>query len=213
MKRDDIMKPQGQREKAKPASRQGGEPHLQREKNNSYEKETELSGSRVGKNPASDKSKKSFREDPTQVREDPAQVGAVERTRIYRAGSHSPSEKEVEQNDPMNDPPSGWLVVVDGPGKGHVLKVGYGANSIGRSSSERISLDFGDDTISSKGQAVLSYDSRGKSFYLQGGGTNLIYVDDKPVFAPQELKPFTVILIGDTTLRFVPLCGESFSWD
>jgi len=145
------------------------------------------------------------------------------RTRIYRPGRQtaSPSAPQQPQDAPsaaqagsMDDPPVGWLVIVDGPGQGSVVTIGNGANSIGRDAAERLSLDFGDEMISRSAHATVTYDPRGKRFYIQhGGGTNLTYVNDQPVLAPQELAPNTHILIGNTTLRFVPLCGEQFDWD
>ncbi len=141
------------------------------------------------------------------------------RTRVYRparpAASPSPAGTSSElQVAAMKDPPVGWLVVIGGPGQGNVLTLGNGTNSIGRNRSERLSLNFGDEMISRSGHATITYDPRGKKFYFQhGGGTNLSYVNDQPVLAPQELPANTHIMIGNTTLRFVPLCGEQFDWD
>ncbi len=121
------------------------------------------------------------------------------------------NETEITKSD---DPPVGWLVVVDGPGRGASLTLGNGVNSIGRDANQRLPLDFGDELISRAGHATITYDPRGKKFYIQhGGGTNLTYVNDQPVLAPQELTASTHILMGNTTLRFVPLCGEEFDWD
>jgi hypothetical protein len=118
--------------------------------------------------------------------------------------------------DPMQDPISGWLVVVKGPGKGHFLKLGFGQNSIGRSASERVSVDFGDGQVSRANHATISYDPRGNQFYIQpGSGTNMTYLDNQPapVLQPMILPAFSHISIGETTLRFVPLCGENFTWE
>ena len=122
-------------------------------------------------------------------------------------------EQNLSSPEAMDDPPAGWLVVVKGPGKGNALTLGYGTNSVGRSRDERVCLDFGDERISRKGHAVITYDSRGRKFYVQQGrGTNLVYMKDEVVLAPTLLLPFASLLIGDTTLRFVPLCGDAFDW-
>lgn len=114
----------------------------------------------------------------------------------------------------MDDPPAGWLVVVRGPGQGNVLTVGHGANAIGREPDERIRIDFGDETISRRGHATVTYDPRGKTFYVQhGGGKNLTYLEDAPVLALTKLTGFSRIQVGDTLLLFVPLCGERFDWE
>ena len=67
----------------------------------------------------------------------------------------------------MGDPPVGILVVVDGPGRGNVVTFGYGMNSVGRSQTERITLDFGDDRISREGHAMVTYDGKSSSSISQ----------------------------------------------
>ena len=140
------------------------------------------------------------------------------RTRVFRPGKSLPEQPSQPahptQSNTMDDPPVGWLVVISGPGQGNFVVLGNGVNSIGRDASERLVLDFGDQHISRKSHAIITYDPRSKKFYLQqGGGINLIYVNDAPVLTPQELQPNTDIVLSATTLRFVPLCGESFDWD
>ena len=122
-------------------------------------------------------------------------------------------EAAAQQKDAMDDPVVGWLVVVSGPGKGRALQLGYGANPIGRGNEVRVSLDFGDEEISRSGHAVLTYDPRGRKYYLQhGGGRNLTYLGDQPVLSPVELENLVHICIGNTELRFVALCGDQFDW-
>lgn len=129
--------------------------------------------------------------------------------------SHATEDTSAgQQVDAMADPVVGWLVVVDGPGKGHYLKLGNGQNSIGRGTTERIKLDFGDELISRSNHAMLTFDPRGGEFYIQqGSGTNLAYLDDSPVLAPTKLASGNRITLGETTLMFAPLCGDNFSWD
>ena len=145
------------------------------------------------------------------------------RTVLHRPGSRTPTAApvearveaghEAETSDGMADPVVGWLVVVAGPGKGQVCKLGYGTNSLGRGENARARLDFGDEQISRENHAALTYDPRGRKFYLQhGGGVNLTYLGDSPVLTPTPLEPMQDISIGDTTLRFVPFCGPDFDW-
>lgn len=131
-------------------------------------------------------------------------------TRIYRppsvSGSNDPTKNESELV-------VGWLVVVDGPGKGNSRALGYGVNTIGRANTERVPLDFGDPEITREKHALLTYDHKGKKFYLQhGGGANLTYVGETPVLQPVELKGREIIGIGQTKLSFIPFCGSDFSW-
>jgi hypothetical protein len=138
-------------------------------------------------------------------------------TRIFRptkASTTSPDGSITPSRDSFSiEPVVGWLVITEGPGKGQSLKLGFGMNSIGRANDERISLDFGDEEISRKGHAQVTYDPKGNKFYLQhGGGINLTYLGDSPVLQAIELKGRELISIGNTKLAFIPFCGTDFSW-
>lgn len=136
-------------------------------------------------------------------------------TKIFRPGASGgdKSSGDLGKSKFSKEPVVGWLVITDGPGRGQSLEIGYGMNSIGRDDSERISVDFGDEQISRKSHALLTYDTRGRKFYIQhGGGVNLTYVGDIPVLQTHELKGRDVISIGDTKLTFVPFCGSDFEW-
>ena len=120
---------------------------------------------------------------------------------------------ETSPHDSMHDPVVGWLVVVDGPGAGSSLRLGSGQNTLGRGQEARVKLDFGDSQISRAIHAVVAYDPKGNRFYVQQGmGTNLTYLNGKPVLAPTPLSSGSEILLGVTTLRFVALCDDSFNW-
>jgi hypothetical protein len=115
--------------------------------------------------------------------------------------------------DPLRDPPVGLLLVLAGPGRGSALPFGYGMNSVGRGEDQRVRLDFGDERISRKSHAIITYDGAARKFYLQhGGGPGLTYLDDEPVLTPAELSGRERIRLGDTVLLFVPLCGPEFDW-
>jgi hypothetical protein len=137
-------------------------------------------------------------------------AGEDERTRIVgaRKAAGAPAAKDF-----LEDPVVGWLVIIEGPGKGMSLKVGYGQNSIGRAPNQRIRLDFGDDQISREDHAFIVYDPKGHKFYVRNGSSaNLTYVGDIPVLAPVELLETADLTIGGTILRFVPFCGPHFDW-
>ena len=130
------------------------------------------------------------------------------------ASADSQAAGSTSQNDAMSDPVAGWLVVVKGPGMGQVMQIGHGQNTIGRESSQRIQVDFGDDQVSRQNHAMITYDPRGRQFYLsQGTGSNLAYLNDAPVLAPTALESHCEITLGETVLRFVPFCSQDFSWD
>jgi FHA domain len=116
--------------------------------------------------------------------------------------------------DAAYDPVVGWLVIVEGPGKGRSLELGMGANAIGRNATQKIALDFGDHEIHREKHALLVYDPRSKRFFLQGSADarNLTYIGNDLVLVPVELKGGETIIVGQTHLRFIPLCGPDFSW-
>ncbi len=108
----------------------------------------------------------------------------------------------------------GWLVVVSGPGQGRSLEIGTGQNQIGRDSTNRIALPFGDRTISREIHAVVVYDPRSRSFFVSNNqvGANLTYLNGDVVLSHSKLTLGDQIQIGATYLRFVPFCGEAFDW-
>ena len=130
-------------------------------------------------------------------------------TRIigYNTAAVSDGQKQVE-------PVVGWLIVIDGPGKGNYRPVYTGSNTIGRNANQRISIDYGDDTISSEQQAFLVYDGKKRQFQLVPnlGRPNLVHLNDGALLANSEIKTRDKITIGRTTLLFLPLCGPEFDW-
>ena len=57
-----------------------------------------------------------------------------------------------------------------------------GMNSVGRDASQRISLSFGDESISREEHAFITYDEEQRCFYLQHGGKpNIIRLGATPV--------------------------------
>ncbi|MEE8340429.1 MAG: FHA domain-containing protein [Xanthomonadales bacterium] len=117
------------------------------------------------------------------------------------------------ENQALKDPVAGFLAVISGPGRGSVSMLHYGKNSIGRDVSQAIALDHGDRRISRENHCTVTYDPLNRKFYLQqGDGNKLTYLEGQPVLAPADLAAGNQIRVGDTVLRFVPLCGEDFDW-
>jgi hypothetical protein len=89
-----------------------------------------------------------------------------------------------------------------------------GNNTVGRAATQRIPLDFGDDSISSEEQAYIRYDSAARSFLFVPNlaKTNVVSINDKRPTGAVELHQMDVITIGRTQLVFVPFCGSEFDW-
>ena len=111
-------------------------------------------------------------------------------------------------------PVVGWLVIISGPGRGHSLELGYGYNSIGRSASNQVVLNFGDTSISDVGHATIAYDNVGYKFYVtHGQSRNMVFMDNAAVLTPMEIKMGSQIRIGKTLLMFVPFCSSDLNWE
>ena len=110
--------------------------------------------------------------------------------------------------------PVGWLVVVKGPGRGEAFTLQTGVAQIGRGAGQQVRLDFGDNSISRENHAAIAYDPEQKAFFIgHGGKANLVRRNGRPVLSTEEMQAGDLIVIGETTLRFAPLCGPEFSWD
>ena len=138
-----------------------------------------------------------------------------DKTRLVRPSS---SKRDVAADSAeMEDriPIVGWLVVVKGPGWGESVTLGLNNNTIGRSKEDnRVALPFGDGTISKKKHSIITFDPQDRKFYIrEGESNNLTRVNNKPVLAPLELHGGEEIQLGETTMKFVPFCGEDFGWE
>lgn len=130
----------------------------------------------------------------------------------HDAGMNKP--KEMDKMNVAVEPAVGWLVIVEGRGKGTSHEIHYGMNTIGRGGENRISINFGDMQISSDGAAIVTFDEIDKKFYVSHNNrANIVRLNGKPVLQPVELEAGFVIQIGETKLMFVPLCGPAFSWE
>lgn len=110
--------------------------------------------------------------------------------------------------------PVGWLAVTRGPGRGATFTLHAGVSTIGRGADQTVQLDFGDTAISREQHAAIAYDPEDHSFYVgHGGKANLVRLNNRPVLATEVLKSGDSLRIGETELRFIALCDQSFAWD
>jgi hypothetical protein len=145
-------------------------------------------------------------------------------TRVVRSPAKAPSEpsrttlvrgkQQVRRGEFEQDPVVAWLVVVGGPGIGQYRPVFEGNNTVGRSDTNRIAIDFGDDAISSDEQAYIRYDSSDRSFLFVPNlaKTNVVSLNEKRPTGAVPLQQMDVITMGRTQLVFVPFCGPEFDW-
>lgn len=112
----------------------------------------------------------------------------------------------------LSGPVVGWLAIIAGPGRGEVLRLGYGVNDIGSGPGARLRLNFGDPTIAPENHAAIIYTTRSRRFYLARSATAETWLNGQPVLESVELAGGETVRFGQTQLRFVPLCGPDFDW-
>lgn len=111
------------------------------------------------------------------------------------------------------EPVVGWLTCIKGSEKGKAYHLWAKINTIGRSENMDVCI-LSDPTISMDTHARLAYDPKHNNFQLiPGMSVNNIYLNDEPIYIPTKLAAYDLIEMGDTTLIFVPLCGDRFKWD
>ncbi len=142
----------------------------------------------------------------------------------YEAGITRPimaPQEEPEKDKSMGqlqgkasiEPVTGWLVSISGPEKGCDYRLTMERNFIGRSENMDVRISE-DDYVSRDNHAAVSYSPKKNTYHLYPGDSKgLVYLNDKEVLTPEQLKPFDIIELGMTKLMFVPLCGDEFTWD
>ncbi len=114
---------------------------------------------------------------------------------------------------PASEPVVGWLVCISGNHFGESFSIFTGQNSVGRSEENRIVV-ANDKKISRNKHALIVYEPKKRNFYLQpGDSTGLTYLNDDYIMESHKLAARDIIELGDSKFMFVPLCGETFSWE
>lgn len=110
-------------------------------------------------------------------------------------------------------PVVGWVACIAGPDKGRDWRLVAGSNFIGRSPSMTVVL-VGDTKVSRERHAIIRFEPVHQVFsLLPGAAHGLVYLNDNDVMVPMPLAAHDRIVLGASTLMFVPLAGERFRWD
>lgn len=118
----------------------------------------------------------------------------------------------AEPHHILSGPVVGWLAIIAGPGRGEVLRLGYGVNDIGSGPGARLRLNFGDTAIAPDNHAAIIYTTRSRRFYLAHSAAAETWLNGQPVRESMQLVGGETVRFGQTQLRFVPLCGPDFDW-
>ncbi len=110
-------------------------------------------------------------------------------------------------------PVVGWLVCIEGSESGKDYRIRSEKNFIGRSEEMHIHI-HGDNAISRRNHAIISYNPKERNFMLIPGAetTGIIYVNQDAIYSPTEITAYDVIEMGKSKFIFIPLCGKHFEW-
>jgi len=123
------------------------------------------------------------------------------------------SNNETAQKDFSNAPVTGWLVIVEGNQIGKDFRLIPSINNIGRDSSNHVSIDTGDNSISREKHCLIEYHVKSKKFYLEKVNNSTDLNGNRVGGDGIELNSGDIIEIGNTKLKFIPFCSDEFSWD
>jgi hypothetical protein len=118
---------------------------------------------------------------------------------------------DKDRPTPEKEPLTGWLVIIEGPGRGSSFPLVRGVNILGQGIDQQVSLDFGDAKIASENHARLIFDEATQMFLLEHHMGD-IWISNQKLAGPRELNTGDQFQIGETVLHFVALCGQSFDW-
>ncbi len=109
--------------------------------------------------------------------------------------------------------PTGWLLVIEGPGRGASFPLNQGLSQIGRGSDQTVCLDFGDTAISRTYHAAIAFDTASNKFHVgHGGKSNIVRLNQKPLLSTETIADGDTLQIGETVLLLKVLCNETFNW-
>lgn len=145
--------------------------------------------------------------------------GGTPRFMGSRAYEPTVIDDEVEPPRPSRSKKSrtrrvvGWLVGIEGACRGIDFRLHEGKNYIGRDA--RCEVNIEDKKVSAGSVAQVVFDPRSKRFFSSDcdGTATICYQNGEPLLGRSQLKLYDRIELGDTTLLFVPLCGEKFTWE
>jgi pSer/pThr/pTyr-binding forkhead associated (FHA) protein len=150
---------------------------------------------------------------------EPIEPATVERVKTRLLGFDSVAIPDTfEKTKPITPTtktryPVGWLVVVDGAGRGESFTLLTGMTQIGRGSDQAVQLDFGDEAISRSNHAAIVYDVETHTFLMgHGGKSNVVRLNNKPLISTETLKSGDVIRIGETSLQLVVFSTPEQNW-
>lgn len=136
------------------------------------------------------------------------------RTRLLRIGDYlhdaargfcgkDTAEPSASCSDQL---PFGWIIVLDGAGRGTSFALLRETSEIGRAEGQDVQLDFGDLYISRMGHATIHYDAASRKIAVRNGGKpNPVLLNRMILEGERPLNHGDRIKLGLTTLCFVAI--------
>jgi hypothetical protein len=109
------------------------------------------------------------------------------------------------------DPVVGWLVCLEGPERGRDYRLHGGQNFIGRAYGMDVVISD-DEAVGRERHCSVVYEPIQNRFYAVPGEGSISYLNGEPLTASVEVNDGDCIVIGQSTLVFVPFCREGFTW-
>jgi FHA domain len=105
----------------------------------------------------------------------------------------------------------GWLIGLNGSGRGESFAVRMGRNVIGR--DRRSDIVVNDDQASSHHADLVFRPEERRFILMDHNSTNGTYVNEHEIEPRRDLSGKDIIRIGSHRFLFMPLCHDGFHWD
>ncbi len=132
-----------------------------------------------------------------------------------QTGSYEPSTRQHVQSSAAdeNQATFGWLVIVEGPGRGRSFPLNKDVTCIGRGTDQDVCLDFGDEYISRTAHVTIHFDRERDLVAVRfEDKRNPVHLNGKVLSGTRLLQHKSRLIIGQTILRFVQIEDHEAFW-
>lgn len=134
-----------------------------------------------------------------------------EMTQVFSGISNNVEKVKRITKSMYKGPVVGWLVAIKGPHLGQSFELYAKKNYIGRNDNNIVCLSL-DKTVSRTSPLAVIFDSKKCEFIAMAGNSDqTAYINDQLVLQPIKLDANDCIVIGNTSLLFVPFITQENS--
>lgn len=129
--------------------------------------------------------------------------------------SHEPCTKQHIPSSEADEDQAifGWLVIVEGPGRGRTFPLNKDLTCIGRGADQDVCLDFGDAYISRTAHVTIHFDRERDLVAVRfEDKRNPVRLNGKVLSGTRLLQHKSRLIIGQTILRFVQIDDHEAFW-